>query len=93
MTLFNASERRFVEALGRLAHCNPFTPERIECERIALGEEFDPHEADWNVRFQGESDHPNLARLLYRSESVLEQARERVVRRPWQIVRTGCRAL
>jgi DNA-binding NtrC family response regulator len=82
MSLFNASERRFAEAVGRLAHCNPFAPERIDCERSALGEEFDPHMADWNVRFQGESDHPNLARLLVRSESMLEQARERIARHP-----------
>jgi DNA-binding NtrC family response regulator len=85
MSLFNATERRFVEALARLAHCNPFTSERIECERAALGDAFDPHQADWNVRFQGESDHPNLARLLSRSESVLEQARKRIARHPGEL--------
>ncbi len=41
MPLFNAAERRFVEAVGRMAHCNPFSPERIECERVALGDAFD----------------------------------------------------
>ena len=37
MSLFTVSERQFVEAIGGLAHANPFTPERIEFERQALG--------------------------------------------------------
>jgi DNA-binding NtrC family response regulator len=81
MTLFTASERKFVQAVGQLAHCNPFLPERIEWERTALRDEFDPHQADWNVRFENESDHPNLARLLARCEATLERARERIARR------------
>jgi len=80
MAIFNAAQRRFCEQLGRLVHCNPFTPERIECERAALGEAFDPHDANWNVRFQFESDHPNVVRLLTRSEAALEEARKRIER-------------
>ena len=81
MALFSAAERQFVESVGRLAHCNPFTPERIECERAALGSEFDPREPDWNIRFESHSDHPNLERLLSRAETLLEQSRSRIARR------------
>jgi len=81
MALFNAAEVRFLEALDRLAHCNPFTQERIECERAVLGDEFDAHRADWNVRFEDEHDHPNLARLMVRCETLLERARASIARR------------
>lgn len=78
MPLFDAEEKQFVAAIGGLAHANPFTPERIEFERQALGDEFIAHKSDWNVRYEGEHDHPNLVRLLVRSERLLEQARERI---------------
>jgi transcriptional regulator with AAA-type ATPase domain len=76
--LFTAAERKFAEAVAQLAHCNPFLPERIACERAALGDEFDEHLADWNVRPDAESDHPNLLRLLARCEATLQGAREHV---------------
>src|SRR5438105_3024379 len=37
MTLFNAEERAFAAAISKLAYCNPFAPQRIECEREARG--------------------------------------------------------
>ncbi|MGD9645505.1 MAG: sigma 54-interacting transcriptional regulator [Pirellulales bacterium] len=84
MSLFNSADRRFAEVVVRLAHCNPFLPDRIACERAALGDEFDAHLSDWNVRYEDEHDHPNLQRLVARSEATLEQARERLARRPGQ---------
>ena len=42
MALFAAGQRSFAEAVSELVYCNPFLPERIECERRALGEDFDP---------------------------------------------------
>lgn len=81
MRLFESSERPFVDAVVQLAHCNPFLPERIACEREALGDEFDPHLADWNVRPGDTSDHPNLDRVLERSQAMLDQARGRLAKR------------
>src|SRR5262245_24290104 len=80
MPLFSAEERHFAEAVGRLAHCNPFLPERIACERELLGAAFDPHEAEWNLRPGDLREHPNLDRLLVRCETVLEKARKRLTR-------------
>jgi hypothetical protein len=85
MALFSPSERKFAEAVGRLGYCNPFTAERIACERAALGDEFDDRKADWNVRFEDERDHPNLERLLKRSEALLDRARAKIERRPSDI--------
>jgi transcriptional regulator with AAA-type ATPase domain len=80
VSLFTSTDREFVAAVVRLAHCNPFVPERIACEQAALGDEFDRHLSDWNVRYEDEHDHPNLLRLLARSEATLERARERLAR-------------
>lgn len=81
MAIFSPTERRFAEAVGKLAHCNPFLPDRIECEREALGAEFDSRDADWNVRPGDTIDHPNLDRVLALSQTLLDQARERLSRR------------
>ena len=78
MALFSRSERSFVESVAALAHCNPFLPERIALEKRALGAAFDAHLADWNLRPLGEEDHPNVARLLARCETVLRQAQSRL---------------
>ncbi len=80
MALFPSGERRFVEAVGYMAHCNPFTPERIASERAALGDAFEAHLSDWNVRPGDERDHPNLDRLLAQSEAILNRARDRMAR-------------
>lgn len=82
MPLFTANERKFVQDVANLAHCNPFTAERIECERAALGDEFNAHLADWNTRPGGERDHPNLEKVLQRAEQVLERARAQIAKRP-----------
>src|SRR5215211_721773 len=80
LALFSRADRHFTTTVGQLAHCNPFLPERIELERKALGDAFDPHLADWNVRPQMESDHGNLSRLLIRCEGLLNRARDRIAR-------------
>ena len=40
--LFTESESTFARAVGQLSARNPFLPERLEAERAALGEAFDP---------------------------------------------------
>ena len=42
MAIFDPAERRLAETVARLAYCNPFLPERIELERRALGDAFEP---------------------------------------------------
>ena len=40
MPLLAPEDRTLAESISRLAYCNPFLPERIECERQALGADF-----------------------------------------------------
>jgi transcriptional regulator with AAA-type ATPase domain len=45
--LFTAEERRFASAVSRVAYDNPFAPERIESERVALGDAFSDSGPVW----------------------------------------------
>ena len=45
--LFRDEERRFASAVSRVAYDNPFSPERIESERVALGNAFSPSGPVW----------------------------------------------
>lgn len=84
MALFNPADRRLVEAVSQLVYCNPFLPERIQFEQAALGEQFDPGDANWNVRPEsiGEHDHPNVLLLLKHAEAVLDAARQKLDDKP-----------
>ena len=67
--LFKEAERAFASAVSRIAHDNPFSPERIESERVALGAQFTESTAVWSPdgahlesqRFHRE--RPNVIRL------------------------------
>src|SRR5687768_7554162 len=49
MIFLSDDERAFAQAIVRLVYCNPFLPERIECERAALGEDFVAGDRVWNA--------------------------------------------
>jgi transcriptional regulator with AAA-type ATPase domain len=67
--LFRDEERRFAAAVSRIAYDNPFSPERIESERIALGDTFSETEAVWSpdgahlAAQQFHRERPNVVRL------------------------------
>jgi hypothetical protein len=46
--LFTESGSTFARAVGQLIAGNPFLPERLEAERAALGEAFDPAGTLWH---------------------------------------------
>lgn len=46
--LFRDEERRFARAVSRIAYDNPFSPERIESERDALGGAFSENAEVWS---------------------------------------------
>ena len=76
--LFATSEDRdFATVIGRLNATNPFLPERIECERAALGAEFREAGAEWNKLPPQEAQHPHHVALVARSERVIAAARTR----------------
>jgi len=85
MALFTPTERRFAQAISDLAHCNPFRPERIAFEKAALGDEFDPHQADWNVRIWNRPEYwptvsPNVRRLIERNDALLKLTQAKLAR-------------
>ncbi len=82
---FDSAERRFAEAIARLAYENPFSPARIEHERAALGAEFCETQPVWSAdrAHVGPSslypERPNVARLRDLSWKAARRARERIV--------------
>src|SRR6478735_5314747 len=67
--LFSEPERRFALAVSRIAYDNPFSPERIESEREALGDAFNESSAVWTpdgahlAAQQFHRERPNVIRL------------------------------
>ena len=66
MPLLSSDDRAFLEALSRLAHCNPFTPQRIELERLALGGGFEEAASTWSKHSDWDRERPNLIKLRER---------------------------
>ena len=58
MAFLRSEEKAFAGAISRLAYCNPFLPERIACEREALGEDFVPLSSVWSVQPDGKKAQP-----------------------------------
>ena len=50
MALLTARERAFLEAVARLSYSNPFLPELLEFERLALGDAFVEHATQRELR-------------------------------------------
>lgn len=71
----SAADRQFARTITRLTASNPFLPERIACEREALGAVFQEAGADWNTRSPQERVHPNHVALQERCRAVMEAAR------------------
>ncbi len=78
MALIAPGERAFLEAISKLAYCNPFVPERIEHERQALGDAFVEAPLVWSLQPDDDRERPNIVRLLERAEPVAETMRQRL---------------
>lgn len=79
MAVLDPEERNWLTTISQLCYCNPFLPERIACERAALGADFVEAEATWNLRGDDLAlplQHPG--RLSVRLEPLLQQARTRL---------------
>jgi len=82
--LFLPEERHFASAVSRIAYDNPFSPERIESERVALGRAFTETEPVWSPdggqlekqRFHRE--RPNVIQLRDRTWQTAAALRARL---------------
>src|SRR5437667_6816888 len=83
MAFLSRSERSFLHAVSQLAYCNPFLPERVECERAALGGDFVEGEPVWSLPVdQPERPRANVWRIVERLKPMAEQLRGRLRARP-----------
>jgi transcriptional regulator with AAA-type ATPase domain len=69
----------FATAVSRLAYCNPFLPERIECERDVLGDQFVETDAVWSVASDWDGDRANISVIEKRADGLVESIRRRLV--------------
>ena len=80
-----------MQAISRLAYCNPFLPEQIACEREALGSNFSEADAVWNISpdldaVSGGHDWPiqaepaNWTKIVECIEALVPTLREQLVR-------------
>lgn len=79
MPLFKPFERRFLEAVARLAYCNHFLPERVEHEKTALGPDFVAGETVWSASVADpDLVRPNVIRISEKLEPVMNDIRDRL---------------
>jgi transcriptional regulator with AAA-type ATPase domain len=83
MSVLDSRERRFLESAADLGYCNPFTPERVELERAALGREFVDDGPVWSASVSEPGvARPNITRLYGKIPDALESAREKLAAAP-----------
>jgi len=79
MSLLPASERSFVEAVSRLAHCNPFLTERAEHERAALGSSYIEEGPVWSISVDDpERPRRNVWRIVEKLEPLVARLRSKL---------------
>lgn len=89
--LFSQEERRFASAISRVAYDNPFAPERIESERVALGDSFSDSGAVWTpdgahlTAQQFHRERPNVIRLRDLSWQLAAALRTRLDQTPREL--------
>ena len=69
----NPGERAFASSLSKLGYCNPFSRERIEYEREALGEDFVDPGAVWSLDSESNGNRPNIVLLMERSLALIDR--------------------
>ena len=81
MAWFSTSELRFARLVAELNYTNPFTAERLELERQALGKDFEtePHPYWAMVRGAGDSTRGNVQKLTAKTERLMESVRRKIV--------------
>jgi len=72
---FRRQDRERAYCIARIAHLNPFIPERIELERKVLGSDFIEDRSDWNRRPEMQGTPPNVQRLLSVGEDILRRCK------------------
>ena len=75
--LFTEAESTLARAVGALTAGNPFLPERLEAERAALGDAFDPAGTLWHSPDEPEP-APNVVQIAERATALADTIRDRL---------------
>jgi transcriptional regulator with AAA-type ATPase domain len=78
MLFESAADQELAEAISCLAFCNPFLPERIECERRVLANHFVEVDTVWNLAKDWDGLRPNIGLLREKAEQFATRLRERL---------------
>ena len=77
--ILSPQERAFLQAVSKLAYCNPFLPERVALEREALGPNFVPGEPVWSLPVADpERVRANAWRLAAHTEKLCEALQQKL---------------
>lgn len=78
--LFTDTERTLAETISNISFANPFLPKRVELERQALGDQFDPNTRPfWSWSLNDELDRPNIVKLTQKVLSLTEESRSKLL--------------
>ncbi|MGE0684895.1 MAG: hypothetical protein AB7P69_28785, partial [Candidatus Binatia bacterium] len=81
MAFLSADDRAFLRTVSDLGYCNPFLRERIEFERMILGEDFIAGEPVWGLRVDApEKPNLNVGQLTTRIETLIRSLQKRLAR-------------
>src|SRR5262245_56803294 len=75
MSFLSPGDRTLADAISSLGYCNPFLPERIACERQALGADFVAGGTLWHA--SGDS-APNVHALRQRAGALTDRLSARL---------------
>ena len=77
--LFTSTENRLAQTISDIAFGNPFLPQRVELERLALGDRFDQRTAPfWSWTLDDERDRPNVIALTQTVADLTKALREKL---------------
>lgn len=81
MAILSSRELRVAEAIGKIGYCNPFLPERLALERLALGAEFRCADPVMNLPPDAglKTIFPNFTALRERAEVLSEEMRAQML--------------
>jgi transcriptional regulator with AAA-type ATPase domain len=78
MAFVTNSQRSMLRAVSGLGYCNPFLPERVKWERMALGHEFVEGETVWSYRIDHPQPRENVWHILAKLEALAKELRARL---------------
>lgn len=78
--LFTDTTRPLAETISKISFANPFLPKRVELEKLALGDQFDPNTRPfWSWSLNDELDRPNVVKLTQKVLSLAEEIRAKLL--------------